>query len=113
MGRRGNQVARATVLACRVVGYPFRECYGMTRRQINKATGTAAMPDLWHFGPGGTLGANLGANLYDLAAQVDTPQREACERCGQWAAGALCDDCLDAGSMPEATFRNCNGATGG
>lgn len=97
MGRRGMRVACATVLAGRMVDYPCRECISMTRRQMNKATGTAAMPDLWHFAPGGTLGAaNLGSNLYDLAAQVDQPARSACERCGQYTSGALCDDCLEA-----------------
>ena len=55
----------------------------MTRKQREQRTGTAELPDLWHFGEGGTLGArNVGANLYDIAAQVDEPARQACERLG-------------------------------
>ena len=61
----------------------------MTNKERNRQTGTDKLPDLWHFGEGGTLGArNLGTNLYDLA--------EACEQCGRPTQGLLlCDSCSD------------------
>lgn len=64
----------------------------MTRAQLNKLTGSRAVPDLWHFAPGGTLGGNLGESVFDL---IDAgPQT--CERCGRPSQGlALCDDCAD------------------
>lgn len=66
----------------------------MTRAQLNKLTGTRAVPDLWHFAPGGTLGANRGPGLFDeLAAPVP-----ACEICGNSTEGMLhCDDCISKG----------------
>lgn len=67
----------------------------MTRAQLNKLTGSRAVPDLWHFAPGGTLGGNLGDSIFDLVEQG--PQ--SCPECGR-AAGdgpaGTCDDCLDA-----------------
>jgi hypothetical protein len=61
----------------------------MTRKQLDKLTGTAARPDLWHFGPGGTLGSNLGSNLYDIAEQLE-PQ-EPTESAGEESSGSWFD----------------------
>src|SRR4051812_34936052 len=46
---------------------PALEGLTVTRKQREQRTGTAALPDLWHFAPGGTLGENQGRSLYDLA----------------------------------------------
>lgn len=92
----------------------------MTRKQLQRATGTRAVPDLWHFAPGGTHGTlNLGSNLYDMAEQVADEQERpdyACEQCGQPTQGLRrCDDCIDGDAlerMPEVTARNCSSAEG-
>lgn len=73
----------------------------MTRKQINRMTGTPSTPDLWHFAPGGTLGQNRGVSLLDLA-DMPARQPDSCERCGEPTQGlATCDQCLD-GDTPYA-----------
>ena len=78
----------------------------MTRKQLNKMTGTSALPDLWHFGEGGTLGArNRGEGLFDAEVTATTdqldrlpaPLPDSCTLCGVPTEGlAMCDQCLDA-----------------
>ncbi len=66
----------------------------MTRAQLNKLTGSRAVPDLWHFAPGGTLGGNLGDSVFDL---IDAAP-QTCPGCGGPAgdcSSGQCDDCLD------------------
>lgn len=70
----------------------------MTRAQLNKLTGSRAVPDLWHFAPGGTLGGNLAPSLYDQADELEAPWPQTCPGCGGPAgdaASGTCDDCLD------------------
>lgn len=69
----------------------------MTRAQLNRLIGTAKVPDLWHFAPGGTLGANLGPQLFNATTEeLDRlPGDDHCERCGRPCGGVVCDDCLD------------------